>query len=345
MKTIKVGIIGYGLSGRIFHGLILKEVAGFEVISVCTKDVEKQRQAKQDFPKVKITETPEDMIADSEVELVIVSTPNTSHADLAESAMRAGKHVIVEKPFTVTLEEAVRLMVISQETGQLISVYQNRRFDSDFKTLQKIIESGEVGKIVEFESHFDRFRPEKKINAWREEAHPGSGTLYDLGSHLIDQALVLFGLPDEVYGDFASQRNGVVEDQFEIILYYNQLKVTLKAGNLVKEPLPRFILLGDEGAFVKYGLDVQEGALREGLIPTDEMWGVEPESQYGVLNTQTDRKVIKSEKGDYRTFYRAIFEAISEGKSLPVTAEEGANVIKIIEAVILSQREKRRIEL
>lgn len=345
MALLKVGIIGYGLSGKVFHGAIIKTVEGFEVSKIYTSDPVKKAQALEDFDQVEVVSTPEAIINAPEIDLVVICTPNTSHKPLAEAALRNGKHVVIEKPFTVTLEEAVELIVIAKEMNSCLSVYHNRRFDGDFKTLKKIIKENKVGRIVELESHFDRFRNAFKENSWREEAHPGSGTLYDLGSHLIDQALHLFGLPKEVYGDYASQRRGVVDDQFEIILYYDELKVTLKAGNLVKAPTPRFMLLGTEGTYVKYGLDVQEDALRKGLLPQDAHWGEESEDMYGILNTLDARTVVVSERGDYRDYYKGIYEAITKNAPLPVSAEDGANVIKIIHAVIESNREKRRVEL
>ncbi len=345
MQVLKVGIIGYGLSGRVFHGAVIKGVEGFEVTKIVTSDPVKRAQAIEDFKGVQVVESPKDVMDDPQIDLVIVCTPNTSHKPLAEEALRKGKHVVIEKPFTVTLEDAVELMVVAQEMNRCLSVYQNRRFDGDFKTLKRVISENKLGRIVEFESHFDRFRNQFKGNAWREEAYPGSGTLYDLGSHLIDQALCLFGLPKEVYGDIRAQRRGVVDDQFEVILYYDELKVTLKASNLVKEPWPRYMLMGTEGTFVKYGLDVQESALREGKISYNDQWGQEPDQLHGILNTLESRETVVSEKGDYREYYQALYESIVNNAPLPVTAEEGANVIKIIHAAIESNREKRRVEL
>ncbi len=265
------------------------------------------------------------------------------HFDLAKQAMEAGKHVVIEKPFTVTSQEGQMLLHIAKQTNRILSVYQNRRFDSDFKTVKKIIESGDLGRLVEFESHFDRFRPDIKQNAWREDPLPGSGILYDLGAHLIDQALALFGMPEEVYGDVRLQRHGKVDDNFEVILYYPELKVTLKSSALVKEPLPRFILLGTKGGYMKYGLDVQEDALRDGDRPIDEEWGTEPESLWGVLNTIEERRKVKSQQGDYRDFYRNVHNAITKGEELAVKGQDGLNVIKVIEAVAQSNKEKEEL--
>lgn len=342
---MNVGIIGYGLSGRIFHGAIINAVEGFKIKKIVTRNAAKREQALIDHPQVEVVESAEALFNDSEIDLIVVSTPNTMHAELAEKAMRAGKHVVIEKPFTVTVEEGEKLLKVAEETGKILTVYQNRRFDSDFRTVREIIDSGKLGRLVEFESHFDRFRPDIKQNAWREDPLPGSGNLYDLASHLVDQALAIFGMPDEVYGDVRYQRRGKVDDNFEIIMYYPELKVTLKSGALVKEPLPRFILQGTEGAYHKYGLDVQEDDLRAEKRPVDDSWGTEPEALWGVLNTIDERKVYKSLRGDYRDYYRNVYAALVNGEALAVTAQDGLNVIKIIEAAMKSNEEKRRVEI
>lgn len=344
MKLINVAIIGYGLSGRIFHGAIINAVDGFHIKTIMTNHPDKKQNAYADFPDITIVSSFEEILNDDDIDLVVVATPNTSHYDLASRALYAGKHVIIEKPFTVTTHNALRLIDIQNETGKLLSVYHNRRFDGDFKTVADLINHDKLGRLVEFESHFDRFRNTVKPHAWREEALPGSGMLYDLGAHLIDQALYLFGLPHEVYADMSSQRRSVVDDQFEIILYYSELKVTLKSGILVKEAIPRFILHGTDGSFVKYGLDVQEAKLKAGERPTDDDWGYEPETSWGILNTD-NRQKIKTHPGDYRAYYQNIYDTIVHGEELEVTSQHGFDVIRIIEAAIQSQQEKKRIEI
>lgn len=345
MKNINVGIIGYGLSGRLFHRPFVQAVEGFTLRKIVTQDPLKKFQAQTDCPGVQLVDHPENLFKDPEIDLIVICTPNTLHSIMAEQAMQAGKHVILEKPFTVTAIEAEHLIDVSNNTKRLLSVYHNRRFDSDFRTVKQIISDAQLGRLVEFESHFDRFKPNIKESAWREKPLPGSGTLYDLGSHLIDQALNLFGMPSELYADLRAQRNGSIDDNFELILYYPDLKVTLKAGTLVKEPLPRFILHGTRGTYMKYGMDVQEDALKSGMRPSDHTWGNEPETIWGVLNTIEGRSVIKSAQGDYRDYYRNIYKAVVHGLPLDVTAQDGLNVIRLIEAAIRSHQEKRRITL
>ena len=342
---VTVGIIGYGLSGRIFHCAIINAVEGFKIKKIVTRDPHRKKQALVDFPDATVVDIPEEVFTDTEIDLVVVCTPNTMHAELAGKAILAGKNVVIEKPFTVTSKEGEQLLKVAKKAGKQITVYQNRRLDSDFRTVCKVIELGKLGKLVEFESHFDRFRPEIKPNVWREEPLPGSGNLYDLGAHLIDQALILFGIPNEVYGDIRCQRNGKVDDNFEVILYYPDLKVTLKSSALVKEPLPRFILQGTRGSYVKYGLDVQEEHLKDGLRPVDKSWGAEPVSLWGILHTIDEKTVIESEHGDYRDFYRNVYNSLVNGEEMMVKGEDALSVIRVIEAAMKSNVEKKRVAI
>jgi predicted dehydrogenase len=358
-KPIQVGILGYGLSGRIFHGAIIASVDGYVIKRIIARDPEKQALARTEHPSAIVSADVEDVFSDLEIDLVVVSTHNTTHADFARRALLSDKHVVVEKPFTVTSEEAKQLIMVAEQTGKVLSVYQNRRYDSDFLTVKKIIESGELGRIVAFESHFDRFRPEPNTNAWREEALPGSGTFYDLGPHLIDQALTLFGYPEALYADITNQRKGKVDDAFGLILYYPELQVHLKASNLVKEPTPRFAIYGTAGSFVKYGLDVQESKLREDGIRPPRLerieigswldvasdWGVESENMFGKINSLNYVGIHPSEKGDYRRFYTDLYDSISQKKPPYVTGSNGQKVIEIIEAAFKSNLEKKRISL
>lgn len=350
MQTIQVGLIGYGMAGRVFHAPTITAVNGMKLHAVRATNEDAKALLHQRFPEVRIVSETSDIFNDPAIELVVIATPNTLHFPIAKEALLAGKHVVVDKPFTITSDEADALITLSKKQGRMLSVYHNRRFDSGARTVKKVIESGLLGNIVALELHFDRFRNFLKPNAWREEDAPGSGILYDLGAHLIDQATNLFRLPQAVFADTRAQRQGSkTVDAFEVILYYPQLKVTLKSGMLVKEPGPTSIVLGDKGSFVKWGMDVQEEALKAGHHPsTTPAWGEEPESIWGTLNTEWNglqfRGKIQSEKGDYAAYYQNIYDALTKGADVIVKPEEARNTIRIIELAMQSAAEKRVID-
>ncbi len=350
-KNIKVGLIGYGIGGQVFHAPSLTAVDGLVLTKIRAIRPEQVRLASKRYPDAKLVSTAEDIINDEAIDLVVIAAPNTLHFSMAEQALNAGKHVVVDKPFTIWSAQADELISLANKKQKVLSAFQSRRFDSDFRTVQKVIDSGLLGNIVEVESRYDRFRNFLKPNAWREEDIPGSGLLYDLGSHLIDQALTLFGLPQALTAFILRQRKGIkVDDNFELILHYAGLKVTLKSGMLVREPLERFIILGDQGSFVKKGMDVQEEALKAGFTPqTLADWGIEPSSIWGVINTTVKgihiNGKVESEKGDYPAYYQNIYDTISGQSPLMVTAEQARNVIRIIELAFQSQKEKKTIVL
>lgn len=349
MKTLNVGLIGFGLSGRIFHAPIITSTGGFSLYKIMVRNPEKLENTRKLYPDAEVVHTFEDVIEDPEVDLVVIALPNVLHYDMASQALKAGKHVIVEKPFTLTHAEADNLIRLSEETGKLLTVYHNRRFDGDFMTLQKIIASGKLGQIKVLESHFDRFRNKVTRDKWNELPQPGSGLLYDIGSHLIDQALVLFGMPMEIYADVYTQRtDSPVDDAFDITLYYDDLRVILKSSMLVKEPIPRFIVQGDCGTFVKYGLDTQEHDLKSGLRPDEQPdWGEDIPDKYGIINYEKNdlqiRGSIETLRGDYRLFYQKLYTAILNGGPLPVTAYEARNVIYLIQCALQSSDVNQRI--
>lgn len=349
--TVNVGLIGFGMAGQVFHAPIISAVENLRLKAIQTSSVANIEIAKQKYPNAEIVSKTSALLSREDIDLIVVATPNYTHFDLAKEALEANKHVVVDKPFTVTSAEAFELIELAESRNKILSVHHNRRWDSDFLTVRKIIEKGLLGRLVEAEIHYDRYRPVFIGNTWKEESLPGTGVLYDLGSHLIDQAQTLFGLPEAVTADVRTQRiGGKIPDNFELILHYANLKVTLKAGILVRESLPHYILLGEKGSFIKYGMDVQEEALKSGATPlTTKNWGIEPETQWGKINTEIDGMhlvgKIESEAGDYRGFYKNVRDALLQNTPINVTATQAANTIKIIELAMQSRKEKRTIEI
>jgi predicted dehydrogenase len=346
-RIINTAIIGFGLSGRVFHAPFLHTHPGFQLAKV----VERQgNSSKELYPDVETIRDYKDLLKDDALELVVIATPNILHFDLAREFLTAGKHIVIEKPFTPSSVEADELIRLSGETGKKIFVYQNRRWDGDFKTVQQVVYQGYLGEILEFEAHFDRFAPGPRRSEWRDEPLPGGGVLYDLGSHMIDQALVLFGLPQAVFADIRMQRaKSKVDDYFEINLYYNRLKVILKASVYVKEKGPRYIIHGTKGSFIKYGIDPQEEMLKQGLMPDSEDWGEEDPDYWGILNAEIHGQqfygTIETEPGNYMGFYDNVHEALSRGAGQAVLPEEARNVIRIIELAFESHRSKSMVNL
>ena len=344
MKPINTAICSFGMSGWVFHAPFITSHPGFNFYAVWERS---KNLAQEKYPGVKTYRTLEEMLADDAIELVVVNTPSVTHFDYAKQALLAGKHVIVEKPFTNTVAEAEELIALAAKQNKKLSVYQNRRWDSDFKTVQKVVEQKLLGEVVEAEIHFDRFNEALSYKLHKETPGPGAGILYDLGPHLIDQALQLFGMPEAVFADATNLRPiSKVDDYIELILFYHNLRVRLKSGYLVRELLAGYIFHGTKGSFIKPRADVQEVDLQKGKDLTDADWGNEPEAGKGLLHTDKDgqniiREYISSEKGNYMDYYNGIYDALRNNKPLPVTAEEGLNVIRVIETALTSVAEKR----
>ena len=349
-NSLNVGLIGFGMAGQVFHAPMVLCVDNLQLTTIQTTNKSNIEIAAKKYPNAEIVGETSALLARDSIDLVIVATPNQTHFELAKAALEANKHVVVDKPFTASSVEAAELIELAAARGKILSVHQNRRWDSDFLTVQKILDKNLLGRLVEVEIHYDRFRPALRENTWKEKNSPGTGILYDLGSHLIDQAQVLFGLPKMVTADIRRQRTGSeIADNFAVVLEYEKIKVTLKAGLLVREPLPHYILLGEKGSFVKYGMDVQEAALNAGQLPCKTAnWGIESAEMWGKINTEIDGSHfvgnIESEAGDYRKFYENVRDAILDDAELNVTATQAMNTIKIIEAALKSGREKRTIE-
>ena len=344
--AFRVGVVGYGLSGSAFHAPIISVVPGLALAAIVTSNPDKVKQRYRDVVTYK---SYEQLLQDRSIDVVVVTTPTFTHFEYAQSAIRHGKHVIVEKPFTVTTAEADELIALAHDGGVLLSVYQNRRFDNDFLTVKEIVQTNLLGNLAIFESHMDRFRPIVQ-DRWKEHNKPGSGTLYDLGSHLIDQALLLFGIPNTVFADVGRQRPGAqTDDYFHMVLGYDTLRVILQSGTLVKQSGPRFTLHGSKGSFTKFGLDPQEDALRSGSQPYIPQWGEESETLYGELVTQLGNISLKgkvaTQAGRYQSYYEGIVHALKGEGPAPVLAQEARNVIQVIEWAMESHQQQRTVQI
>ncbi|QDH78340.1 oxidoreductase [Echinicola soli] len=341
-QPLKTGLVGFGKVAQTMHAPLIHREPLLELTAV----VERHHQySKEKYPNVTVYKSLEELLAKAEVDLIVICTPNEYHFPQAKMALEAGKHVVVDKPITVTSSEAEALVALAKKQGMLLSAFQNRRWDGDFQTIIKLLEEETLGRIVHFESHFDRFRPEPNDN-WREKEVPGSGILYDLGAHLIDQALLLFGQPTWIYAEILKQRKGVeADDFFDLTLMYPETKVRLSASILMNAPLPKFLVLGEKGSYSKYGLDVQEAAFKAGVVPGSENWGVEDASSYGNVYLEGKHFSYPTVNGNYLAYYENIAESIQGKASLKVKPEEAIQVLKVIEAAQQSHAEGKRIFL
>ena len=345
---VKVGLIGFGLAGQAFHAPVIRGVPGMELACILER---RGTRAQEKYPGARVARTLEELLADKTIQLCVIATPNDSHFELARACLLADRDVVVDKPFAPTLKEAEELVRLAAERGLLITVYQDRRWDGDFATVKNIVHSGRLGAVVEYESRFDRFRPEPKANAWRERAdQPGAGVLFDLGPHVIDQALVLFGEPQSISASaFCQRETSQVDDAFDVCLEYPQRRAMVRARIIAFAPGPHFLIHGTKGSFVKNGMDPQEERLRGENIPqgTDwgADWGVEAESLWGTLTLVGEPSVkVKTERGDYRGFYANVRDAIEKKAPLEVTPEQALRTMRAIMLAHKSSRERRTVE-
>lgn len=346
MQTIKTALCSFGMSGVVFHAPFLSNHPWFELYAVWERS---KKLAEEKYPSIKTFRDYDTLLADENIDLVIVNTPSITHFDYTKKALLAGKHVITEKPFTATTVEAEELIQLATKKNKLLSVFHNRRWDSDFLTVKKIIASKSLGDIKEVEIHYDRFTPELSYKVHKELPTPAIGVLYDLGSHLIDSALQLFGMPTYVFADIMQMRpNTVVDDYCEILLYYSAYRVRIKATMFAKEP-QGFIIHGSKGSFVKSRSDVQETQLQQHKNPFDADYGIESAEEYGLLHTEKNgvftKEKIPGERGNYKNYYDGIYNAIINHQPLPVTAEQAKNVIMIIEKAYESFIQKKVIAI
>ncbi|RED25044.1 putative dehydrogenase [Flavobacterium cutihirudinis] len=346
MQKIKTALLSYGMSGKVFHAPFLDIHPGFELLGSWERS---KKLIQKDYPEVKSYASIEDLLADN-VDLVIVNTPVGTHYEYAKKVLLAGKHAVVEKAFTTTVAEAEELTQIAKDKGLKLAVFQNRRWDSDFKTIQKVINDRVLGELVEAEFHFDRYNPLLSAKTHKETANDGAGILKDLGPHLIDQAVCLFGSPKSVFADIRYTReNSLVDDWIDLLLIYEVFRVRLKAGFFVREANPAYTIHGKKGSFLKPRGDIQEDELKIGKKPNLESWGIEPEELQGLLHTEVNGEIIRKKiptlQGNYFSFFDGVYNSITNNTTEPVTGEDGTKVMQIIEAAIASNAERRVINL
>ena len=336
----RVGLIGFGFVSRTFHVPLLLATPGYRITAVSSR---RPAEVKETLPGVAVVSDPVALATHPDVDLVVIASPNETHAPLALQAMQAGRNVVVDKPFTITVDQARQLAAIATESHVLLSVFQNRRWDSDFLTVKDAIGRDLTGRVALFESRIDRYRPEVR-DRWREIPGPGAGLLYDLGPHLIDQTLLLFGIPDSVQATLAIQREGGrTDDFFQLVLRYGDMIATLQAGSLVSGGSARFSVHGEKASLVKMKPDIQEDQLRAGVLPGSPDWGSDPDDAILHEGATGQSRTIKAARGDQRGYYLALREALAGRGPNPVRPEQGATVMAMIEASLLSNREGRRV--
>lgn len=347
MQKIRTALLSYGMSGKVFHAPFLELHPGFELLGSWERS---KKLIQEDYPEVKSYPSLESILEDKSIDLVIVNTPIDSHFEYAKKVLLAGKHAIVEKAFTANVAEAEELEALAREKGLKLAVFQNRRWDSDLKTVKKILDEKSLGEIVEAEFHFDRYNPILSPKVHKETVNSGSGIVKDLGPHLIDQALYLFGFPKAVFADIRITReHSLVDDYLDLLLYYSDFRVRLKAGFFVREPNPSYVVHGKKGSFLKSRGDVQEDELKVSKKPNLNAWGTEQEGKEGLLHTEIDGKTIKEKvstlQGNYYDYFDGVYQSIVNDLPEPVTAQDGVNVMRIIEATFQSNEQKKVINL
>lgn len=346
MGAIRTALVGFGYAGQTFHAPLIAATDGLELAAIVSGQPDKVRSH---WPTMEVAPDLDGVLADPSIDLIVIATPNDTHADMVRRALAAGKHVVVDKPFTVTLAEARELALLGQQSGRILSIFHNRRWDADFLTLADLIRQGTLGRVTQFESHFDRFRPVPR-DRWRERADvPGAGLWHDLGPHLIDQMLCLFGRPATIFADIATQRpgNGAPDYFHAVLTYDNGLRAILHGSTLIPESGLRFAVHGDGGSFIKHGLDSQEDMLKQGQQPGCAGWGIDglPGRLTRVQDGAAEPETIPGQPGDYRRYYAAVGAAITGRSANPVTASEALTVMELIEAGYESAAQGRVMKL
>ncbi len=345
MAVINTALLSFGLSGRVFHAPFIELHPGFRLVGCWERSA---KRIGERYPQTKSYDALQDLLADDSVDLVVVNTPTSTHYDYARQALEAGKHVVVEKAFAGNADEASELRDLARDARKKLGVFQNRRWDSDFLSVREIVESGKLGDIVEANFGFLRFDPNLSEKTHKEEPSSGSGIVKDLGPHVIDQAIALFGMPESVFADIAiTRRNSRIDDYFDILLSYSGMRVHVKGGYFFKQPLPEYSLFGKNGCYLKARSDVQERQLAMGMNPDESDYGREPAGREGrlYLGVGNERELVTAPPGNYMKFYDGMYDAIANDLSEPVTAVDGVHVMRVIDAAFQSQQSGTIVKL
>lgn len=340
---LNVALCSYGMSGKVFHAPLITAESGLKLHTILQRS---EPTALADYPQIRIVKTFEEILENPDIHLVVVNTPNELHYSMTKAALQAGKHVVVEKPFTLNINEGNELIALANSQQKILSVFQNKRLESDHLDAQKIIESGKLGRIVEVEWHYDRYRTNVTHKKWKEDNLPGSGTWFDLGIHMVDSMLCLFGKPNAVYADMRSlRRTEGSTDYFNVCFHYNDLRVILRSSTYVSEKGATVAIHGDKGSFLKFGQDVQEAQMVRGLIPGMAGWAQPGEDNYGVLHTHNNgeaiRTIISGQRGCYENYYKNIVDAIIGNVSLAFLPQQSLFGVELLLVAELSAKEKK----
>lgn len=344
---IKTGICSYGMSGKLFHAPFISAHPGFELTAIVERNNDDSRER---YPGSRLYRSVEELFADKELQLIIVNTPTHLHYAHVKAALEAGKHVLVEKPFMITVKDAEELTALADKNDLQLTIYQNRRYDGDFRAVKKVVDEGLLGELREVEIRYDRYRPAYGGKPHKEGEMPGAGIIYDLSPHLVDQALQLFGWPEALFADVWKMRADVqAKDYFEILLYYPKMRVRLKATCICRESVGGYQLHGMKGSFLQQRSDMQEQLLQTGIVPSQSDWCPAPSAPDGLLHTENNGQVVREEQtsgpGNYMGIFDDLYKSLTGRAANPVPAADGIKTVRVIEAALQSAAEGRIINL
>lgn len=338
---LRVALTAFGMSGRLFHAPFIQADPNFELVKILERS---RTDSRAQYPEAEIVRGYDEILQDPSIDIIVINTPNALHYSMTEAALLAGKHAIVEKPFTPTVAEGETLIKLAEQQGLMLSVYHNRRFASGYHTARKLLAESAVGELRSFTINHERFRPQPGPKKWKEENHPGAGLFYDIGIHLLDEALLLFGLPCSLNADLRIQRRASrVNDYFDVRLEYTSFHVNLRGSLLAREPAPAYVIHGEQGSYLKQQQDVQESRLLAGVTPTADGWADEDEGDWGILHSDAGRQKYPTQAGDYRDFYRNIYAHLCDKEPLLSSPQQAVMALRLLELALLSSQQQRTL--